>query len=149
VEKFSVIKTLQAIDDANVVVLLFDAEQGISEQDAHLAGFILEAGRALVVAVNKWDAVPVDRPDEVKREPRPQGGLSRVCQPSLHLGAEGRGIPALLRSVDAAYASAMAKLPTPKRRARSRRPCCDSSRRAPEWGVPSFATPTRVGRIHR
>ena len=58
VEKFSVIKTMQAIEDANVVVLLFDAEQGITEQDAHLAGYILEAGRALVVAVNKWDAVP-------------------------------------------------------------------------------------------
>src|SRR5215211_6884901 len=54
VEKFSVIKTLQAIEDANVAVLLVDARQDISEQDAHIAGFILEAGRALVVAVNKW-----------------------------------------------------------------------------------------------
>jgi GTP-binding protein len=79
IEKFSVIKTMQAIEDANVVVLLFDAEQGVSEQDAHLAGYILEAGRALVVAVNKWDAVP-----------------------------------SLLRSVDGAYAAAMAKLSTPK-----------------------------------
>ena len=56
IEKFSVIKTLQAIEDANVVVLLLDAEHAITEQDAHLAGYILEAGRALVVAVNKWDA---------------------------------------------------------------------------------------------
>ncbi len=58
VEKFSVIKTLQAIEDANVVILVLDAQGGITEQDAHLAGHILEAGRALVVAINKWDGVP-------------------------------------------------------------------------------------------
>jgi GTP-binding protein len=57
IEKFSVIKTLQAIEDANVVVLVLDAQQEISDQDAHLAGFVLEAGRALVVAVNKWDGM--------------------------------------------------------------------------------------------
>ena len=85
VEKFSVIKTLQAIEDANVVVLLFDAEQGISEQDAHLAGFILEAGRALVVAVNKWDAVPADGARRRQARPRSQGGLPRIRQPPLHL----------------------------------------------------------------
>src|SRR6266567_2536050 len=68
IEKFSVIKTLQAIEDANVVVLLLDAEQGITEQDAHIAAHILEAGRALVVGVNKWDAVPADRRDDVKRD---------------------------------------------------------------------------------
>jgi GTP-binding protein len=114
VEKFSVIKTLQAIDDANVVVLLFDAEQGISEQDAHLAGFILEAGRALVVAVNKWDAVPADRRDEVKRDLDRKAGFLAFARHHYISAREGRGIPGLLRSVDAAYASAMAKLPTPK-----------------------------------
>jgi GTP-binding protein len=57
IEKFSVVKTLQAIADANVVLLLIDATQGVSEQDAHIAGYILESGRAVVVAVNKWDAV--------------------------------------------------------------------------------------------
>src|SRR5205814_8635054 len=67
VEKFSVIKTLQAIEDANVVVLLLDAEQGISEQDAHLAAHILEAGRALVVAVNKWDAVDREAREQIKQ----------------------------------------------------------------------------------
>ena len=54
IEKFSVVKTLQAIADCNVVILMLDAQQDISEQDAHIAGFIVEAGRALVVAVNKW-----------------------------------------------------------------------------------------------
>jgi len=114
VEKFSVIKTLQAIDDANVVVLVFDAEQGIAEQDAHLAGFILEAGRALVVAVNKWDAVPAGGRDAVKRELDRKAGFLAFARHHYISAREGRGIPGLLRSVDAAYASATAKLSTPK-----------------------------------
>jgi GTP-binding protein len=57
IEKFSVVKTLQAIADANVVLLLLDATQGVSDQDAHIAGYILESGRAVVLAVNKWDAI--------------------------------------------------------------------------------------------
>ena len=61
------VKTLQAIADANVVVLVLDAQQEISEQDAHIAGFILEAGRALVVAVNKWEAVDEGERETVKR----------------------------------------------------------------------------------
>jgi GTP-binding protein len=57
VEKFSVVKTLQSISDANVVILLLDAQQDISDQDAHIAGFVVEQGRALVVGVNKWDGL--------------------------------------------------------------------------------------------
>ncbi|HUP97637.1 MAG TPA: ribosome biogenesis GTPase Der, partial [Usitatibacter sp.] len=68
VEKFSVVKTLQAIERANVVVLVVDAESDITEQDAHIAGYILEAGRALAVAVNKWDAVDEDQRKDVKSE---------------------------------------------------------------------------------
>src|SRR3954464_2167027 len=63
IEKFSVVKTLQAIADANVVLLLLDATQGVTEQDAHIAGYILESGRAVVVAINKWDAI-----DDYQRE---------------------------------------------------------------------------------
>jgi GTPase len=114
VEKFSVIKTMQAIEDANVVVLLFDAEQGISEQDAHLAGYILEAGRALVVAVNKWDAVPADRRDTVKADLDRKAGFLAFARHHYISAREGRGVPGLLRSVDGAYAAAMAKLSTPK-----------------------------------
>ena len=66
-EKFSVVKTLQAIADAHVVVLVLDASQEIAEQDAHIAGFILEAGRALVLAVNKWEAVDEAGRESVKR----------------------------------------------------------------------------------
>ena len=98
VEKFSVIKTMQAIEDANVVVLLFDAEQGVSEQDAHLAGYILEAGRALVVAVNKWDRGAARAPRRRQARARPQGRLSRLRAASLHFGAGGsrRAEPAAL-----------------------------------------------------
>ncbi len=68
IEKFSVVKTLQSISEANVVVLLLDAKQDISEQDAHIAGFVLESGRALVVGVNKWDGLTSDRRDEIKMD---------------------------------------------------------------------------------
>ena len=114
VEKFSVIKTMQAIEDAHVAVLVFDAEQGITEQDAHLGGFILEAGRALVVAVNKWDAVPVGRRDDVKNELDRKAAFLAFARHHYMSAREGRGVPGLLRSVDAAYAAAMAKLATPK-----------------------------------
>jgi len=114
VEKFSVVKTLQAIEDANVVVLLFDAAQGITDQDAHLAGFIVEAGRALVIAVNKWDAVPADRRDEVKRDLARKVAFLDFARRHYISAREGRGLTALLRSVDGAYAAAMTKLSTPK-----------------------------------
>ncbi len=114
VEKFSVIKTLQAIDDANVVVLLFDAEQGISEQDAHLAGFILEAGRALVVAVNKWDAVPADRRDDVKRDLDRKAGFLAFASHHYISAREGRGIPSPAALGRRRVRRAMAKLSTPK-----------------------------------
>jgi GTP-binding protein len=114
VEKFSVIKTLQAIQETNVAVLVLDAAQDISDQDARIASFALDAGRALVVAINKWDAVDDYRRRRVKEEiARKLAFLSFARQ--HHISAlEARGISALLKSVDAAYAAAMAKLPTPK-----------------------------------
>ena len=114
VEKFSVVKTLQAIERAHVVVLMVDAESGITEQDAHIAGYILDAGRALVVAVNKWDAVPADKREDVI------GGLERKLQflafaEFARISARhGTGIKPLLKAVDGAFAAAMAKLPTPR-----------------------------------
>ena len=114
IEKFSVIKTLQAIEDANVVVLVLDAQTDISEQDAHLSGFVLEAGRALVVAVNKWDGLSDYQRDCVKRE------ISRKLQflefAKFHYisALKGTGLNPLLVSVDAAYTAAMAKLSTPQ-----------------------------------
>ena len=114
IEKFSVVKTLQAIEDANVVVLVLDATEPIAEQDAHIAGYIVEAGRALVVAVNKWDGLSVEQRETAK------GGLSRNLGflefASTHYisARSGTGVRQLLASVDGAYAAAMIKLPTPK-----------------------------------
>lgn len=114
VEKFSVIKTLQAIEDANVVILLLDAQQGISEQDAHIAGFILEAGRALVVTVNKWDGLAEDVRAVVKRELARKLGFLDFARQHFISATEGRGINELFGSVRAAYRAAMTKLPTPQ-----------------------------------
>jgi len=114
IEKFSVVKTLQSISEANVVLLLLDAQQDISEQDAHIAGFVLESGRALVVAVNKWDGLPVDRRDEIKTDIERK--LSFLFFAKFHFisALQATGIGPLMKSIDAAYAAAMAKLSTPK-----------------------------------
>ncbi len=114
IEKFSVIKTLQAIEDANVVVLLLDAEHAITEQDAHLAGHVLEAGRAVVVGINKWDAVATEERDQVKRDLDRKMGFLAFAQFHFMSAREGRGVVPLLKSVDMAFAAAMAKLPTPR-----------------------------------
>ena len=114
IEKFSVIKTLQAIEDAHVVVLLLDARQEISEQDAHIAGFILDAGRALVVAVNKWDNLPVDEREQVKRELDRKLKFLAFARWHFISAKDGSGINELFGSVRQAYAAAHAKLPTPR-----------------------------------
>ena len=114
VEKFSVIKTLQAIEDAHVVILLLDAVAGIAEQDAHLAGHILEAGRALVVAVNKWDAADAETRASVTRDIERKLAFLAFAEQRHIAAREGRGVSGLLKAVDAAYAAAMAKLSTPR-----------------------------------
>jgi GTP-binding protein len=114
VEKFSVIKTLQSIEDANVVILVLDAQQDISEQDAHIGGFILEAGRAVVVAVNKWDSLERGRRDQIKREFERKLGFLSFAPVHYISAREGKGLGELIKSIDLAYAAAMVKLPTPK-----------------------------------
>ena len=114
IEKFSVIKTLQAIEDAHVVVLLLDARQEISEQDAHIAGFILDAGRALVVAVNKWDNLPFEQREQVKRELDRKLQFLSFARWHYISAKDGSGINELFGSVQQAYAAAHAKLPTPR-----------------------------------
>jgi len=114
IEKFSVTKTLQAIAGANVVVLVFDARQEISDQDAHIAGFIVDAGRALVVAVNKWDGLTADVRDGVRREIERQLPFLAFAHFHFISALKGTGIAALMRSVDAAHAAAFAKLSTPR-----------------------------------
>lgn len=114
IEKFSVVKTLQSIAEANVVLLLLDAQQDISEQDAHIAGFVLESGRALVVGVNKWDGLNTEQRDHIKREIDRK--LSFLSFAKFHFisALKASGIVPLMKSIDAAYAAAMAKLPTPQ-----------------------------------
>ncbi|MEW5786350.1 MAG: ribosome biogenesis GTPase Der [Pseudomonadota bacterium] len=114
IEKFSVIKTLQAVEDANVVVLVLDARQEISDQDAHLAGFILEAGRALVVAINKWDDLDNYQREQIKRELDRKMDFLTFARFHFISALKGTGVGAVLKSVDEAYAAAMAKLSTPR-----------------------------------
>ena len=114
VEKFSVINTLQAIEDANVVVLMLDAHSEISDQDAHIAGFILETGRALVLVVNKWDELDGYQRDLVKRDINRKLAFLGFAELHYISALHGSGMRHLLPSVDRAYEAAMAHLPTPK-----------------------------------
>ena len=114
VEKFSVIKTLQAIEDANVVILVVDAQDEISEQDAHIAGFILEAGRALVVAVNKWDGLDNYARERVKSDLLRKLDFLGFAKFHFISALSSTGLSPLLKSVDTAYKAAMAKLSTPR-----------------------------------
>ncbi|MDR0565067.1 MAG: ribosome biogenesis GTPase Der [Azoarcus sp.] len=114
VEKFSVIKTLQAIETANVAVLVLDAAQDISDQDARIAGFVLEAGRALVVAVNKWDAVDRYRRERIKEDIGRKLGFLSFARFHYISALNANGLGTLLKSVNAAYGAAMSKLSTPR-----------------------------------
>jgi GTPase len=114
IEKFSVVKTLQSISEANVVVLMLDAQQDISEQDAHIAGFILETGRALVVAVNKWDGLTSDQRDQVKNDIDRKLDFLGFAEMKFISALKGTGINHLMKAIDTAYAAATAKLSTPR-----------------------------------
>ncbi len=114
VEKFSVVKTLQAVQRCNVAVLLLEGSSGISEQDAHIAGYILEAGRALVVGVNKWDGVDEYQRSITKRELDRKLRFLSWARMHFISARAGTGLSALMRSVQLAHRSAYARLPTPR-----------------------------------
>lgn len=114
IEKFSVIKTLQAIEASNVVLLLLDAEAGVSDQDAHIAGFALEAGRALVVGLNKWDAIDKDQREWVQREYERKLRFLSFASVLTLSALKGQGLAPVIKAVNAAHAAAFAKLSTPK-----------------------------------
>ena len=114
VEKFSVVKTLQSIADANVVILMLDARQEISEQDAHIAGFIVESGRALVVGVNKWDGLAAYDRERIKREAERKLQFLSFAKFHFISALKAQGIAALMKSVDTAATAAFTKLSTPK-----------------------------------
>jgi GTP-binding protein len=114
IEKFSVIKTLQAIEACNVVLLMLDAQTEISDQDAHIAGFVLETGRALVVAINKWDGLDGEHRDRILREFERKLRFLSFAKMHTVSALNGQGVNALIKSVNAAHAAAFAKLSTPK-----------------------------------
>ena len=112
VEKYSVIKTLQAIGEANVVILVLDARQEVSEQDMDLAGYILDEGRSLVLAVNKWDGLEESQRDWIKREIDRRLSFLTFAPPHFISALQGSGIAALFPAIDRAFASANIDLPT-------------------------------------
>ncbi|WP_442598335.1 ribosome biogenesis GTPase Der [Parapusillimonas sp. JC17] len=114
IEKFSVIKTLQAIEACNVVLLMLDAQTEISDQDAHIAGFVLETGRALVVAINKWDGLDGEQRERILREFERKLRFLSFAKMHTVSALNGQGVNALIKSVNAAHAAAFAKLSTPK-----------------------------------
>ncbi len=113
IEKFSVVKTLQAIESANVVLLLLDATQGVTDQDAHIAGYILESGRAVVVAINKWDAVDAYQRELVQRSIETRLPFLKFA--SLHfISAQKRqGLGPVWGAIAQAHKAAMCKMSTP------------------------------------
>ena len=114
IEQFSVIKTLQAIDRSNVAIFVIDAHDGITEHDAHVAGYILERGRAVVVAVNKWDAADRDQREKLKTELGWKVGFLGFAK-TLYISAKDKkGLGDVMTAVDKAYVAALVKLPTPK-----------------------------------
>jgi GTPase len=113
IEKFSVVKTLQAIESAHVVLLLLDATQGITDQDAHIAGYILESGRAVVLAVNKWDAVDAYQREWLQRSIETRLSFLKFARIHLISAKKRQGLGPLWQSLQSAYQAAMCKMSTP------------------------------------
>ncbi|CAN7467002.1 ribosome biogenesis GTPase Der [Pseudorhodoferax sp. LjRoot39] len=113
IEKFSVVKTLQAIEGANVVLLLLDATQGVTDQDAHIAGYILESGRAVVVAVNKWDAVDAYQRELVQRSIETRLPFLKFAAMHFISARKRQGIGPLWGAIAQAHKAAMCKMSTP------------------------------------
>jgi len=114
VEYFSIVKALQAIEASSVAILLLDGSSGVTEQDAHVAGYVLERGRAVVLAVNKWDAADKEARGRMKQELAWKLGFLGFAETHFISAKNSKGLAPLMRSVDAAFAAAMARLATPK-----------------------------------
>lgn len=113
IEKFSVVKTLQAIESANVVLLLLDATQGVTDQDAHIAGYILESGRAVVVAINKWDAIDSYQRQLLERSI--ESRLTFLKFASMHFisATKKQGLGPVWAAITQAHKAATCKMSTP------------------------------------
>jgi GTPase len=113
IEKFSVVKTLQAIESANVVVLLLDATQGITEQDSHIAGYILDSGRAVVLAVNKWDAVDAYQREQLARSIELRLSFLKFANIHMISATKRQGLGPVWKSIIQAHKAATCKMSTP------------------------------------
>jgi GTPase len=113
IEKFSVVKTLQAIESANVVLLLLDATQGITEQDAHIAGYILDSGRAVVLAVNKWDAVDAYQREQLQRSIELRLSFLKFANMHMISATKRQGLAPVWKSIVQAHKAATCKMSTP------------------------------------
>lgn len=113
IEKFSVVKTLQAIESCNVALLLIDATQGVTDQDAHIAGYILESGRAVVMAINKWDAVDEYQRELVKRSVETRLPFLKFANMHLISAQKRQGLGPLWTSIVQAHRAANCKMSTP------------------------------------
>ena len=113
IEKFSVVKTLQAIESANVVLLLLDATQGVTDQDAHIAGYILESGRAVVLALNKWDAVDEYQREQLQRQIEIRLAFLKFAPLHFISAKKRQGLGPVWSAIALAHKSAMVKMPTP------------------------------------
>ena len=113
IEKFSVVKTLQAIEGSNVVLLLLDATQGVTDQDAHIAGYILESGRAVVLAINKWDAVDAYQREIVARSIETRLAFLKFASIHYISAIKRQGLAPVWNSIIQAHASANRKMSTP------------------------------------
>ena len=149
VEKFSVIKTLQAIEASNVVLLMLDAQTEISEQDAHIAGFVLETGRAVVVAINKWDGLDADQKERIEREFQRKLRFLSFARMHTISALRAQGMRPLLKSINAAHSAAFAKLSTPKLTRELQ--AAVEQQPPPRKGIfrPRCATRTRAARTRR
>lgn len=113
VEKFSIIKALQAVEKSNVVIYLIDAREGVTEQDAHLLGMVLEAGRALIIGLNKWDGISVDQKELIKRQLDIKLSFLEFAEKHPISALHGSGVGKLFDAVQAIYDAAMVDMSTP------------------------------------
>lgn len=114
IEKFSVIKTLQSIKESHVCLMLLDAREGITDQDLHLLGFIIESGKALVIAINKWDGLDEDHKERVRQELSRRLHFAQFAKIRFISALHGSGVGLLFKDIEQAYASATQQLSTPQ-----------------------------------
>jgi len=114
VEKFSIVKTLQSIDSSNVCVMMIDARDSVTDQDLHLLGYIINKGRSVVVAINKWDALDAEQRDDVKRDLERRVAFLKFTKLHFISALKGSGVGDLFKSINRAYKSAFQDLSTPR-----------------------------------